>query len=30
MMGPTRKAFIETTTVVVAFTWGAFTGIIDW
>jgi hypothetical protein len=30
MTGPMRKAFIETTTVVVAFTWGACTGIIDW
>jgi hypothetical protein len=29
-MGPMLKAFIKTTTVVVAFTWETFTGIIDW
>jgi hypothetical protein len=25
-----HKAFIKTTTIAVAFTWGAFTGIIYW
>jgi hypothetical protein len=29
-MGPMCKLFIKTTTIVVAFTWGAFTGISDW
>ncbi len=28
--GPMHKAFIKTTTIAVAFTWGAFTGIIYW